>query len=120
MPNVPDIVSRLESGLKGTTLRQALIANNLANLDTPGYRRTDTRFERALAEAIESRKPVDLDDADAGILVPAETPVAPNGNDVDLDMEVGEMIKNSTMHKTYIRLLARTYHQMDLAMRDSM
>jgi len=120
MPSAPDLVGYLEAGLKGTRLRQALIANNLANLDTPAFRRNDTMFERTLSEAIESGKPADLDESEAWIFTPATTPVAPNGNDVDLDMEVGQMIKNVSLYKTYIRLLGRTYKQMDLAMRDSM
>jgi flagellar basal-body rod protein FlgB len=120
MPNAPDILNRLEAGLRGATLRQALIANNLANLDTPGYRRSDTNFEKVLADAIQSGKPVDFSDADAGILTPSSTPVAANGNDVDIDMEVGEMVKNSSLTKAYVRLVGRTYRLMDMAMKDSL
>ena len=120
MPIGPDLIGHLEAGLKGTTLRQALIANNLANLDTPGFRRSDARFESALAEAIADGKPVDLDDTESWIDVPGTTPVAANGNDVDLDMEVGEMVKNISVYKTYVRLLNRSYRQFDMAMRDNL
>jgi flagellar basal-body rod protein FlgB len=120
MPNAPDLVNRIESGLKGASLRQALIANNLANLDTPGFRRNDTRFESALADAIAEGKPIDLSDADDWIITPGETPVSPNGNDVSLDREVGEMAKNISAYKTYVRLLNRSYRQFDIAMRDNL
>jgi flagellar basal-body rod protein FlgB len=120
MPNAPDILNRLEAGLRGANLRQALIANNLANLDTPGYRRADTNFEKTLADAIESGKPVNFGRDEDSILTPLTTPVAANGNDVDIDMEVGEMVKNSSVTKTYLRLVSRTYRLMDMAMKDSL
>lgn len=117
MPNGIDMTRYLEAGLRGASHRQSLIANNLANLDTPGYRRTDTAFEKALADALTDGKPAG--DDDDLVFIPGTTPVRENGNDVDLDTEVGEMVKNSAQYKTYIRLLGRVYRQMDLAMRDS-
>jgi flagellar basal body rod protein FlgB len=44
-----------------------------------------------------------------------ETPVKPNGNDTSLEVEVGEMVKNSLRHKAYIRLLSNKYNQIELA-----
>ena len=46
---------------------------------------------------------------------PKQTPVKSNGNDVNLESEVGEMVKNTLRHKAYIRLLNKKYHQMELA-----
>ena len=49
------------------------------------------------------------------ILQPRNTPVDSQGNDVNLEMEVGEMIKNNAMYKTYMRLLAGVYRKMESA-----
>ena len=38
----------LEDGLSGLSKRQQLIASNIANMDTPGYRALDVPFETAL------------------------------------------------------------------------
>jgi flagellar basal-body rod protein FlgB len=119
MPQGPDLNGLLIAGLKGTGLRQTLIANNVANLYTPGYHRLDTRFESVLASAVEDRKPVDLEVEDSWIISPHSTPTNEMDNDVDMDMEVGELAKNTSLYKTYLRLLGRTYRQADLAMRDS-
>jgi flagellar basal body rod protein FlgB len=36
---------------------------------------------------------------------------------VSLDVEVGEMVRNGALYKTYIRMLGRMYRQMEQAMR---
>ncbi len=51
-------VGILRSSLSGLAQRQRLIANNLANMDTPGYRALDVPFERVLDR--EMRKEGDL------------------------------------------------------------
>lgn len=117
MANQINIIDHIETGLKAASLRQATIANNIANLSTPGFRRSEVVFEEILTEAMESGKPVGLEELRAAIVQPGTTPVNANGNDVDLDVEVGELIKNTTMYKTYLRLLARKYRQMELAIR---
>jgi len=120
MPQGPSMIDLLETGVKGAGLRQALIANNIANLDTPGFRRSDALFEKVLADAIEDNKLADLDENEAWVFTPNNTPVNEDGNDVNQDMEVGEMVKNAALYKTYIRLLGRMYRQFDLAIRDDL
>jgi len=115
MVGKPTITEYLEAALKGASLRQATIANNIANLGTPGYRRAAVAFEKRLADAIAAGQGVDLGELAKDILRPKDTPVDANGNDVSLEMEIGEMVKNIGMHKTYLRLLAKTYRQMELA-----
>ena len=110
------IIDYLEAGIKGAGLRQATIANNIANLATPGYRRVAVEFEKRLAQAIAGGQKVDLGELAKDVIRPKTTSVDANGNDVTLEMEVGEMIKNVGMQKTYLRLLARTYQKMELAM----
>ena len=111
------IVELLESGIKAETLRQKAISNNVANLQTPGYRRLDIKFEQMLAKAIESGDigKVNLDEIKAEIYQPKNTAVNPNGNDVNLEAEIGDMVKNSIRHTAFIRLLAKAYAQIDEA-----
>jgi len=96
MSKISNIIEFLETGIKAEGLRQKAIANNVANLETPGYRRIDVKFEL--------------------IYQPKQTPVKSNGNDVNLEAEVGQMVKNTLRHKAYIRLLSKKYKQMELAM----
>ena len=111
-----NIVDYLEAGLKGASIRQATIANNIANLGTPGYRRVAVQFEKNLAKAMAEGKTVDIGELTRQVMSPKNTPVDANGNDVTLEMEIGEMVKNTGMQKTYLRLLARTYRKIESAM----
>lgn len=106
----------LEAGIKAEGLRQKAIANNIANLETPGYRRIDVKFEELLAKVLNSPGTINPGEIEAQIYQPQETPVKSNGNDVNLEVEVGQMVKNSLRHKAYVRLLQKKYKQMELAM----
>ncbi|MBN1359602.1 MAG: flagellar basal body rod protein FlgB [Sedimentisphaerales bacterium] len=109
------IVDLLQAGIRAEGYRQQAIASNIANLETPGYRRTDVKFEDLLAEALKTEGDVDLDEIEPEPFHPGNTPVKSNGNDVSLDMEVGELLKNSLRHTAYVRLLNRKFQQIDQA-----
>ena len=116
MSDISKIMSLLEAGIKAEGLRQKAIANNIANLNTPGYRRVDVKFEEQLIKAMNSNGEVDPDKIKPVFYQPKKTPVKSNGNDVNLETEVGEMVKNSLRHKAFIRLLSKKYKQMEAAM----
>jgi flagellar basal-body rod protein FlgB len=116
MSGPSNIVALIEAGIKAESLRQKAISNNVANLETPGYRRVDVRFEELLAKYLSSSGDVDLSKIEPEIYQPKQTPVKSNGNDVNFEVEVGQMIKNAVRHKALVRLLSKKYSQMDLAM----
>ena len=116
MSKTSSIFDFLEAGIRAESLRQKAIANNIANLETPGYRRIDVKFEELLAKALNSPGSVELSELEPQIYQPLKTPVNSNGNDVSLESEVGQMVKNTLRYKAYIRLLNKKYNQMQLAM----
>lgn len=116
MSKTSSIVDFLEAGIRAESLRQKTIANNIANLETPGYRRIDVKFEELLAKALDSPGAVELSELEPQVHQPKKTPVNSNGNDVNLESEVGQMVKNTLRYKAYIRLLNKKYNQMQLAM----
>ena len=115
MSRTANIVDIIEAGISAESLRQRAIANNVANLETPGYRRLNIRFEKLLAKALDSSGGVDLGEIECETYRPENTPVKSNGNDVSLEVEVGEMVKNTLRHKALIRVLQKKYRQMELA-----
>ncbi len=100
-------------------MRQQAISNNAANMKTPGYRRFDVEFEQLLAKELNSRAGVDLNKIQPKLYQPKQTPVNSNGNDVNLETEIGEMIKNTLRHKTFVRLLNKKYQQIERAINTS-
>lgn len=115
MSKTNSIIALIEAGIKAESLRQKAIANNVANLETPGYRRIDVKFEEFLAKSLDSSGSVDLSELEPQLYRPRQTPVKSNGNDVSLENEVGAMIKNSLRYTTYIRLLNKKYKAIELA-----
>jgi flagellar basal-body rod protein FlgB len=115
MPQISGIVDFLEAGIKAESLRQKAIANNIANLGTPGYRRIAVKFEELLDKAMASGSSAKLSEIQPEVYQPKQTPVKSNGNDVNMEIEVGELVKNSLRHKAYIRLLNKKYTQIELA-----
>jgi flagellar basal-body rod protein FlgB len=112
-----NILNYLEAGVRAEGARQVAIANNIANMNTPGYRRSDIRFEELLAKAIESEGTIEPSELEVEFYQPKTTRLKGNGNDVAMDMEVGEMVKNSLRHKTYMLLLKKKYRQIESAIR---
>jgi flagellar basal-body rod protein FlgB len=108
------MVEALDAGLKATNLRQSVIANNIANMDTPGFRRQDVQFKEVLAKALETGK-TDPGDLEPKVVTPGDTEVNDQGNDVDMDMEVGEMLKTNAQYKMFVRMLAKEYQRMSEA-----
>lgn len=54
--NVFDYVNVLEKAADAAWIRNEAIANNIANADTPGYKRQDVAFESELKKALRSAK----------------------------------------------------------------
>ena len=115
MSEINNIIDLINSGLQAENLRQRTIANNVANSETPGYRRLDVNFEQELAKLIDSDGSIDLDKLEYDAYSPNETPVKSNGNDVTLEHEVGKMVTNTLRHNAYVRILSQKYRQIELA-----
>jgi flagellar basal-body rod protein FlgB len=90
--------------LDACALRHTVVANNIANVNVPGYRRSEVRFEKALARALagggDLRGPLETE-----IVTPKDTPVRPDGNDVDLNREIGIQTRNGLLYRTCLEVL---------------
>ena len=90
----------LGSALDGVALRQRVIADNIANVDTPHYRATSVDFESSLRAAIASG------DADVSVtpqLMATDTPVGANGNSVDLRKETLAAVQTQFQYQMLAR-----------------
>lgn len=114
MVNQPDAISLIETGLRAAGTRQKVIANNIANAETPSFRRSQVQFEDVMARALRDGQ-ADLTQVQAKVLTTDEGLADGALNNVDLDSEVGDMVKNDATYKTCMRMLTKMYRQMDLA-----
>jgi flagellar basal-body rod protein FlgB len=91
--------------------RQQLIAANIANADTPGYKAVDIDFKRAMTQALaqqpqQAAAPASKS-AFAGIStqlrVPAQT--AADANTVDMDVERARFAENAVRYEAALKFL---------------
>jgi flagellar basal-body rod protein FlgB len=105
----PSLLSAsLEHFLEATSHREQIIATNMANIDTPGYRTKDVRFNQLLASADETGQ--------AG-LSPVISRVQgllqrPDGNNVDLDRESLLLAKSQLQYQMGTQLVKNRFHQL--------
>ncbi len=77
----------LERALQLSSLRQQLLANNVANVDTPGYK----RFDVSLSEALRSKTL----DPRGHVYQEQRTSLRIDGNNVDIDQEMAQVAENN-------------------------
>ena len=87
--------------------RHRIISENLANVETPGYRARDLAFHDALEAAFSTDGAGDAQPAEA--VVDTATPVKIDGNSVDLDLETTRLADNAFRIVTLSRILAKKY-----------
>jgi flagellar basal-body rod protein FlgB len=83
-----------------------VIANNLANVDTPGYRTMRVRFSEELSKLVNDRGEL-LPGQSVGTEVwqPAYKDASADGNDVALEREIVELNKNQIRTRFYLGVL---------------
>lgn len=91
----------VEWALTAQSERQRVHANNIANVNTPGFRSSRLHFEKNLAVALDAG---DLDVARYQISA-ANTPQNINGNDVALEQETTSMMKSGIHYDALVQAL---------------
>ena len=99
----------LNKMLDVTTLQREVIANNIANVDTPGYKRKEVDFAAALEEALRSGDPQEAEAARLQIIESAGLPVRPDGNNVDIDTELSALVKNTLTYNTFVHFVSTRF-----------
>ena len=131
----------LQEVLSFSQARHAVLAGNIANIDTPGYQARDLSvedFQARLKQAIEDHdQPPRASGypADHGYMVPAgetDLPAKPlmaevakssrsilrhDMGNVDMESQVNEMVKNHMQHNLALTILSDQFRQLQLAIR---
>ena len=115
----------LEKSVDFRVKRQNVLASNVANMDTPGYRAEDLVFEKALGAAMHAdepgplhtqnsrhmdgnlAKPIDLVQPER--IQSAEPFVDFNDNTVDVDKEMSKIAENQLMYEASMRMLSHQF-----------
>lgn len=119
-------VTLLEHALGGSALRQRVIANNVANFNTPAFKKSQVNFESKLREALKAQEGLALVRTHAQHLMKGKnllavkpevvrdelTTMRKDGNNVDLEKEMVNLITNDLYFNANIQFLNHQFTQL--------
>lgn len=121
----------LEKGLNATWLRNTVIANNIANVDTPGYKSSRVEFESILESKLQegalngkTTNPkhisinTSIEDANPIVEKNKNTTMRMDGNNVDIDVEMAELARNSIKYNALIEKTRRDLARIKTAIKE--
>ncbi len=114
--NYETLVDKLGAELDTKILQSKLIASNVANVDTPGYKAKDLKFANVLQDEMGNlhMKKTDLRHME-GItseirnneIIEDPNPGRPDGNNVNIDDELLKLNRNNIQYTVAVQLLAK-------------
>ncbi len=107
----PANLAVLAQVLDAAALRHRTIAQNVANVNTPGYRRLAVEFEAEFARALASSDGRGSVPHVAPRVVVADGPERADGNTVDIDREMNDLAKNSLLYEAAVALITSRLSQ---------
>lgn len=121
-----DYINVLGTSLDAAATRNDIINHNIANVNTPNYKRKDIRFEtelkhafaRASQETVDARvKNLDLEALTPEIYTDyAELSFRYDGNNVDINNENAILAKNQIKYNGMMTLLNKNFSQLKSVM----
>lgn len=106
--------------------RNSLLSNNIANVDTPGYKRKDLKFEEYLSSAVSGG--ISLDDEIANVDLETLTGTTYtdygnvsyrlDGNNVDIDTENAELAKNQIKYYTMLDSVTQEFSRLKMVVKN--
>lgn len=121
----------MTQALSASSLRHKVLSNNIANVNTPGFKRSDVVFEDKLAAAMggnprlsmtrtnEKHLPGRNDSADLSptIFTDTTTSLRTDGSNVDIDAEMAGVAKNTLYYEAVAQQLSRYFTNLKSAIR---
>lgn len=116
------------SALQLRAARSEILANNLANADTPGFKARDINFRAVLAGEVEAQQSLSVEKTHSGhlngrtqvdehLLYRNPTQPSIDGNTVDSQIEKAQFAKNSMDYNTTFEFLSGRFKGMRNALR---
>ncbi|MFG6368583.1 MAG: flagellar basal body rod protein FlgB [Lachnospiraceae bacterium] len=122
-----DYINVLGTSLDAASTRNDIINHNIANVNTPNYKRKDIRFEtelkHAFARASEDTVDARVKNLDLEALTPeiytdyAELSFRYDGNNVDINNENAILAKNQIKYNGMMDLLNKNFSQLKSVMK---
>jgi len=117
-------INVLQKTANASWYRNGILANNIANVDTPNYKRKDVQFETYLMTSLSGGDSLDSNVAelDLGVLEPTTYVDESNlsyrldGNNVDINTESSELAKNQLRYYTLLDSMSQEFNRIKSVM----
>lgn len=109
------VTNVLTAALHGLATQQRVISDNIANIQTPGFRAGRVDFETSLRDAVDRGSAPD----GSVLLTQSSDPARSDGNNVNLDTETMDMVQNGLQYQLVIQALNAKYQLLRTAMSGS-
>jgi flagellar basal-body rod protein FlgB len=97
----------LERAMSGSALRQQVIANNIANANTPNFKASDVDFHTALEQAFAGQPNVDqIDSTNFSVQTDSASTGRMDGNNVDIDQQMANLSENTLDYQSLESVMA--------------
>jgi len=125
----------LQRNMDTAGLRRQVIANNIANAETPNFKRSYVNFEAELSRALSSErlntsigvltherhipfgKPIDYRDVRPRLVLDYLTTAKNNGNNVDIERELMQATENQMLYELMSSAVSFQFNQIDIVLR---
>lgn len=119
-------VNMLQKGLDASWLKNEVISNNIANVDTPNFKSSSVSFEEAFEAALntgdltakktrEGHTDFSSQGIKAAVHTDTDTSEGLDGNNVDIDYENAELAKNSILYNTLVEQVSSEFRKLSAA-----
>lgn len=125
--NAFDYINVLDKAADASWLRNEAIANNIANVDTPGYKREDITFESELSRALKHSSYVSMDEKVKNLKtsdLKARTykdysgySYRLDGNNVDIETENTMLAKNQLVYEGLLNSISQEFSNLQAVMK---
>ena len=117
-----DYINVLEKACDASWTRNSVLADNIANVDTPGFKRRDVQFEEYLMGELGFTDSLDDEVADAELDALNATTYTDyaavsyrlDGNNVDIDTENVELAKNQIKYYTMVDSVSQEFSRLTM------
>ncbi len=125
LSNAYNYINVLDKAADASWTRNDVLANNIANADTPGYKRKDVQFETYLANAVAGTDSLDERVATLDLSAlnsttyteQANLSYRADGNNVDISTENVELAKNQIKYYTLMNSINQEFSRLKTATR---
>ena len=120
-------INVLDKAADASWIRNNAIANNIANVDTPGYKRQDVNFEEQLRKAMKNSRYTSIDERVANVDLERLDPITYrdhstlsyrlDGNNVDIDTENVQLASNQIRYQGLTDSITKHFQGLQLVMK---